>query len=198
MDDRPAGRGMDEALRALGELLAARGLQYELVVVGGASLQLRAVIARSTKDVDVLGERRASGEVVKLVALPPPLASAVADVGLALGLATGWLNLGPASLIDLGLPTGFETRLDAWRHGGLVAWIAGPFDLACFKLYAAADRWPARDRHLADLEALAPSAGDLVAAARWARTHDPSPAFVHNLAAVLVTLGVDDPDASGR
>ena len=198
MNEGRASQGIAVALAALGELLEAQGLRYELVVVGGASLQLRGVIARSTRDVDVIGERQASGEVVKLLGLPTPLATAVADVGLTLGLGPGWLNLGPSGLIDLGLPAGFEDRLEAWRHGGLAAWIAGPFDLACFKLYAAADRWPVRDRHLADLEALAPSAAELKAAATWARTHDPSPGFALNLAAVLVTLGVEDPDGPGR
>jgi hypothetical protein len=193
-----ARSGLDDALAALGGLLEARGLHYELVLVGGASLLLRGVIVRSTKDVDVLGARDASGGVVRLEELPEPLARAVADVGLAYGLAPDWLNLGPASLLDLGLPPGFESRLEARRTGGLVAWLAGQFDLVCFKLYAAVDRWPARDRHLADLAALAPTPDELHAAARWTRTHDPSPAFAENLHAVLSALGGEDPNARRR
>jgi hypothetical protein len=189
---------LDEALAALGALLEARGLHSELVLVGGASLLLRGVITRPTRDVDVLGARSAAGEVVPLGQLPEQLAAAVADVGLAYGLAPDWLNLGPASLLDLGLPDGFAGRLEPRRLGGLVAWIASPFDLACLKLYAAVDHWPARDRHLADLEVLAPSSDDLRVAAAWARTHDPSSAFAANLAAVLRTFGVEDPDAGER
>ena len=197
--DHPLARGgLDDTLAALGELLDARGLHYELVVVGGASLLLRGVIARPTRDVDVLGAREASGTVVRLETLPEPLARAVADVGLAFGLAPHWLNLGPASLLDLGLPDGFADRLDAVRSGGLVAWVASRFDLACFKLYAAADHWPARDRHLDDLVALAPTPDELLAGALWTRTHDPSRAFAENLGAVLRTLGVADPDARRR
>lgn len=87
MDHRLGRGGLNDALAALGELLDARGLHYELVLVGGASLLLRGVITRPTKDVDVLGVREASGGVARLEALPEALARAVADVGLAFGLA---------------------------------------------------------------------------------------------------------------
>ncbi len=189
---------LDEALGSLGAVLEARGHHYELVVVGGASLLLRQITSRPTKDVDVLGTRTATGEVVALYGLPDPLAIAIADVGLALGLASDWLNLGPTSLLELGLPVGFADRLDPQPFGGLTIWVASPFDLACLKLYAAADAWPARDRHLADLLALSRSVDDLRAGAEWARSHDPSPAFAENLAAVLRHLAVEDADDADR
>lgn len=189
---------LDDALAALGALLEARGLHYELVIVGGASLLLRGVITRATRDIDVLGTRDESGRVARIEGLPEPLAHAVGQVGLAFGLAPDWLNLGPASLLDLGLPAGFEDRLTAHRTGGLVTWLAGRFDLVCFKLYAAADHWPALDRHLTDLAALAPTPEELRTAARWTRTHDPSDAFARNLRAVLGGLGMESPDARDR
>jgi hypothetical protein len=189
---------LDEALAALGAVLEARGLRYDLVVVGGASLLLRRITSRPTKDVDVLGSRSAAGEVIALHGLPEPLAITIADVGLAQGLAPDWLNLGPASLLELGLPVGFADRLDPRPYHGLTIWVASPFDLACLKLYAAADAWPARDRHLADLLALARSTDDLRTAATWARTHDTSPAFAENLAAVLRYLEVEESDDAGR
>jgi len=191
-----SGAWLDEALTALGALLEARGLHYELVVVGGAGLLLRNVITRPTKDVDVLGARSAAGEVKPLVPFPAPLVAAVSAVGLAYGLAPDWLNPGPASLLDLGLPEGFAGRLEARRFGGLVAWIASRFDLACLKLYAATDQWPARGRHLADLHALGPSVEDLRAAAAWTQTHDPSPAFAANLVALLRSLDTEDADGA--
>ena len=100
---------LDEALASLGAVLEARGLRYELVVVGGASLLLRRITSRPTKDVDVLGTRSAAGEVVALYGLPEPLAIAIADVGLTLGLAPDWLNLGPASLPNSGYRSGSLT-----------------------------------------------------------------------------------------
>ncbi len=185
---REANTWLDDALAALGALLQARGLHAELVVVGGASLLLHGVISRPTRDVDVLGGRSVAGGVLPMATLPPPLASAVADVGLALDLRQDWLNLGPAGLLKLGLPKGFAGRLAPRTYGGLVVWLAAPEDLVYLKVYAAADHWPLRDRHMADLVALRPSARDLQAAAAWAQTHDPSPAFADNLTAMLAAL----------
>lgn len=186
-----------ELLTALGELLGSRGQRHELVLVGGASLLLRGAISRSTRDADVVAGRTGD-QIVPLASLPEDLDLAVRAVGEAYGVAPTWLNTGPQSLMDLGLPDGFESRLDRRDFGqGLVIWLAGRFDLVCLKLYAAADQWPTRGRHLQDLRALAPAPDDLLTAARWARGHDPSPGFRDaQLRPVLGELGVgfDDDD----
>lgn len=188
-------RGVDvpEMLAALGELLGSRGRRYELVLIGGASLQLHGVISRPTRDADVLAER-VDGQVVPLPSLPDHLRAAVQDVGEAYGAAPDWLNTGPQSLIELGLPLGFEARLERRDfEPGLVIWLAGRYDLVCFKLYAAANEWPTRGRHIQDLRALAPVPADLLTAARWARSHDPSPGFrEHQLGPLLRELGAPD------
>jgi hypothetical protein len=150
MDDHVGRDALESAVTALGDVLEQRGLAYDVVLIGGAALLLRGVIARPTKDVDLLGERLPSGEIVALDRLPDPLARAVADVGRTFGLAPDWVNVGP--------------------------------------------RWPARDRHLADLRALQPDPGALREAARWAMSHDPSPGFRDLLAALLAELGIEDPD----
>ena len=186
---------MRSAFTAVGEVLAARGLRYEVVLVGGANLLLRGIISRSTKDGDLIARRLESGRIVEMPELPPPLLDAVRDVARAYGLAEDWLNVGPASLLDLGLPRGFATRLSREDFGPLTLWLAGRRDLICFKLYAAADHWPTRDRHLADLLAMAPTASELASASHWARTHDSSPGFRSLLVAVLGALGLEDADA---
>src|SRR3989304_5283441 len=107
---------------------------------------------------------------------PEPLRDAATDVARAYGLANDWLNLAPQSLLDLGLPEGSAGRLERHDYGGLVAWLAGRFDMVCFKLHAAVDQGP-RSRHLQDLRDLSPDRDDLVAAARWSVTHDPSPGY---------------------
>lgn len=186
---------LETALAALGELLAARSLHYDVVLVGGGNLILRELIDRpTTKDLDVLGELTADG-VTPIRPLPEPLHDAVIAVGRTYGLADDWLNTGPDSLLDLGLPDGFTGRLERRDFGGLVAWLAGRFDMVCFKLYAAVDQG-SRSRHFQDLRDLEPTHEDLVAAARWARSHDPSPGFRALLVEALSALGLKDADAA--
>lgn len=184
------------AFSALGEVLEARGLGYEVVLVGGGNLLLRGLISRPTRDADLVGERLPSGRIVPLRSLPEPLRLAIRDVALAYDLRADWLNLGPEALHDLGLPPGFEGRLTRSAFGGLGVWLAGRFDLICFKLYAAADRWPTQDRHLSDLRALRPKGSQLLSAARWAHGHGPSPGFRTLLVAVLRDLGLEEADAA--
>jgi hypothetical protein len=186
---------LEAALTALGELLTARGLHYEVILVGGGNLILRGLIARpTTKDLDLLGEWTPDG-VAPIRPMPEPLRDAVIDVGRAFGLADDWLNTGPDSLLDLGLPDGFVERLERRDFGGLVAWLAGRYDMVCFKLYAAVDQGP-RSRHFQDLRELGPGRDDLLEAARWATGHDPSPGFRSLLVETVRELGVEDADAS--
>jgi hypothetical protein len=187
--------GLDGALAALGDVLAYRGEAYEVVLVGGGDLVLRGIISRSTKDADIIGQRLGDDRIVPLRMLPDALARAVSEIADALDLAPDWLNVGPESLLDLGLPAGFEDRLTARHYRGLTVWLTGVYDLVCLKLYAAADHWPSQDRHLDDLRTLRPTKADLLSAACWSMTHDPSPAFRSQLAAVLAHLGVEDADA---
>jgi hypothetical protein len=184
------------ALETLGEVLAYRDQEYDLVLVGGANLVLQGVVARPTKDGGLIGERLENGRVIKLGTLPAPLAQAIADVAATLALDDQWLNLGPASLMDLGLPSGFEDRLSARRFGALTIWLAGHFDMVCFKLYASADQWPTRGRHLQDLQALRPNTDEIKGAAAWCLTHDPSPAFRNLLDAVVADLRGEDADGT--
>lgn len=186
---------LEGALTALGELLGARGAHYEVVLVGGGNLILRGLIGRpTTKDLDILGEWTPNG-IAPLRPMPKPLRDAVIDVGRAFELADDWLNTGPDSLLDLGLPDGFVERLERRDFGGLVAWLAGWFDMVCFKLYAAVDQGP-RSRHFQDLRDLAPRRDDLLLAARWAIGQDPSPGFRSLLVDTLRALDIEDADAA--
>ncbi len=189
--------GLETALGALGEVLHARELTYELILVGGGNLLIRGVITRPTRDADIVAQIE-DGRIRTIDVLPDALRQAVEDVARTYGLRRDWLNLGPRSLLELGLPEGFQGRLERIDYGALAVWFAGRYDLVCFKLYAAADHWPSASRHLQDLEALSPTREDLDAAARWARTHDPSAAFSGLLDGVLQHLGYRTGDDSVR
>lgn len=186
---------LETALRALGDILEARGLHYEVVLIGGGNLILRGLVTRpTTKDLDLLGEWTADG-IKPMRPMPEPLRIAVVDVARTFGLASDWVNLGPESLLDLGLPDGFVGRLERRDYGGLVAWLAGYFDMVCFKLYAAVDQGP-RSRHLQDLRELRPNREELLAAAHWTVTHDPSPGYRSLLVDTLGLFGVENVDVA--
>lgn len=185
---------LEEALETLGAVLESRKLSSRILVAGGSSLLLLGVIDRPTADLDVLGIAR-SDRYVKAETIPAPLAEAARDVGLALGLPDNWLNNGPASLFDFGLPPGFETRVSVRAYGPLEIHVVGRFDLICFKLYAAVDQSGYRtSKHLSDLKDLEPSADELRSAARWTRTHDASEGFEAELIKMLILMGLDDVD----
>jgi hypothetical protein len=183
---------LEEVLGALGEELVDAGETYDLVVIGGSALLALGLIPRPTRDVDVVALR--TGESLSAASpLPPALVAAAERVARVFGLAPAWLNAGPAELLRFGLPEGFVDRLTSRRFGpALTVHFASRIDQIHFKLYAMVDQ--GAGRHQRDLEALAPSEEELLEAARWARSHDPSEGFLSVLLKVLTYLGVNDAD----
>jgi len=180
----------DRLLSALGEQLADAGASYELVVVGGSGLLALGLVTRPTRDVDVVALRE--GDTLRTVdPLPEALRIARDRVARDFALPDDWLNAGPASLLDFGLPEGFLGRAQRRDHGpALTVWYASRFDQIHFKLYATVDQ--GAGKHEADLRAMGPTGEELLAAARWTRTHDPSEGYRRVLGQVLAALGVDD------
>ena len=185
------GESLEQALETLGRVLEQRGLEYEIVVVGGSALLLMGIIRRPTKDLDVLAVVR-NGEYVTAQPLPEGLQQAVRDVAAGLGLASDWLNGGPTALIQSGLPEGFKGRVDTRTYRTLVVHIASRLDHIFLKVYAAASYWPHEEKHVNDLRRLAPTREELTAASRWARSQDVSLPFAGQLADLLMALGVED------
>jgi hypothetical protein len=66
-------------------------------------------------------------------------------------------------------------------------WLNSGLDQIHFKLYAAADQGPGR--HVDDLIALRPTSDELLAAARWAFSHDVSEGFRATVRDMLIKLG---------
>ena len=184
-----SGPSLEQALAALGQLLESRGHEYRLAAVGGGALLLLGLLDRPTNDLDVVTQADESGAAVSADPLAPPLREAISDVARAFGLPENWVNPGPAALLDLGLPEGFADRAHIQRYGALEIRLADRLDQIHFKLYAAVDQGP-RSKHFADLRTIEPTREELLSAARWARTHDPSEGFRAGLEAALEALGV--------
>lgn len=183
---------IDELFDAVAAHLTVDGANHEIVIIGGAALVMSGIVNRATRDVDVVALIEDGGLVSSKV-LPAPLAEAVRRVAVDYGLDSNWLNSGPSDLMQFGLPPGFEGRLENRSYrSSLKVHVAHRYDIIHFKLYAMADQ--GSGRHEADLRALEPTRDDLLAAARWTVTHDPSPAFRSELAAVLKHLGITDAD----
>jgi hypothetical protein len=166
---------LEEALSALGAVLADRGYSYDLFAVGGGALALMGVIDRATKDLDVVA--LVSGtRVVSARPLPAPLREAAAAV---------------AGQLGLGLPPGFLERAAIRDFDSLRLRLAGRRDQIFFKLYADVDGAPGNKHHL-DLLALSPAVEELRAAAEWVRQQEVSPHPIEDLLRDrLAAFGVD-------
>ena len=101
-----------------------------------------------------------------------------------LNLDPNWLNTGPASQWQTGLPAGLATRVHWREYGGLVVGLVDRYDLIFFKLYAAVDDTDPASVHFRDMIALNPSDEELAKASRWVRRQDPSPAIADALTQV--------------
>jgi len=161
-----------------------------LVVCGGSALIMTGMVARTTRDVDIVALIQ-QGALRAPFPLPDDLQQAVREVAEDLNLTKEWLNNGPSSgeggLFQMGLPHGLENRLNCEPYGSrLTVCFIGRRDQIHFKLYAAVDRG---GYHIADLVALTPDAEEMQAAARWAMAHDVSEGFAGILKDLLRRLG---------
>ena len=184
---------LEQALQVLGTKLLDDGENYEIVIIGGASLLLLGYSDRTTKDIDIVGVIE-KGNLLSADPLPQKLNKAIQEVGTALGMTTNWINSGPTTLLDFGLPKGFHERLIRKEFGALTVHLASRFDQISFKLYASVDQGP-RSKHFADLKLLDPKNNELLSAKKWCLTHDQSQPFQDELNKALNYLGVANEDS---
>ena len=184
---------LDRTFKLLsGRLDLMRSDPVRLVVCGGSALIATGLRQRTTTDADVVALLSATGELLNPDPLPAFLLEASAQVARDLGLKENWLNNEPSrndgGLFQMGLPAGFVERLTRQVFGSrLMVYFIGRLDQIHFKLYAAADQRD--DTHIADLRALKPTDAELLAAARWAMTHDVSEGFRMVLTELLNQIG---------
>jgi hypothetical protein len=158
-------------------------------------LNVLGFVSRTTKDVDVVAfaESLPNGNMIisKADPLPSALIEAMKKVGKDFNLPDNWLNPGPTSAVDFGLPEGLTKRVETRRYGmTLVIHFLSRYDQVCFKLYAAADQ--GIGKHYSDLLALMPTAEELEEAARWSMTHDVSESYRQTIKDLLKHMGHKD------
>ena len=170
---------IDKIFMALDRQIGVHGgIPIGLVVCGGTALAALGLVIRTTKDVDVLGVvvgPENGLRIQELKRFPEWLGEAAKAVERDFDLPENWLNLGPASQVELGLPEGLEKRLVRRNYGQyLTIYFISRIDQIYFKLYAAVDR---NDYHVQDLLALKPTEVEIEKAAKWAITQDVSQGF---------------------
>lgn len=148
-----------KTIPAFDAYLVERRLTLRATVIGGAALQLMGVIARPTKDCDVLDP-----------ALPAEILQAANDFAASRAdeLRRGWFNNGPSSLIRT-LPPEWSRRLRPLYSGSALELLTlAREDLLRSKLFALVDR----NIDLPDCVALAPTREELHALLPWLDEQD--------------------------
>jgi len=166
-------------LEAFDDYLAARRLQLDAVVIGGAALNLLGVVSRPTRDCDILHPHLPS----EIAQAARAFAAEVRRTGEM--LHDDWLNNGPGSLVKQ-LPTDWQDNLrTAFRGAALHLRCLGRADLLRTKLFALCDR----GIDLADCIALRPSADEIAALISWLEEQDLNPHWPEHVHATLEDLG---------
>lgn len=190
-----SGRDATELFEALSAELARRGsARTEICVIGGTALNMIGVVERPTRDIDIVALAHTDHSGIIRIGdsrlLPEVLVESARAVAREFGIEEDWLNSGPTSLLDAGMPEGFAGRLETREYGTVLAvHFAGRLDQICLKTYAAAD---VSGRHLTDLLALNPVRDELDFAFRWTMSQDASAAFLVQLAELAHYLEVSD------
>lgn len=181
----------DNLLSRFGEQLELRNSEeINLVVCGGSALNVRGLVLRTTKDIDILGQLE-KNKVVK-AKLPEVFWDAADALQGEFDLEENWINDETSPMVEGGLPEGLEERLLIKHYGSkLTVGFIGRLDQIYFKLWASADRDP-NSYHVQDLLALDPTNEELKRAAQWCLKKDPSEGFRRVLLRMLKELGFDE------
>lgn len=184
---------LNEAFKLLNDRLELHEApHFNLVICGGTSLIATRLVERTTKDVDVVAFIDESDNLADPEPMPESLLKEVKAVALDLGLDEDWLNNGPSKgdggLFRSGLPEGFASRLIRQNIGAkLTLYFIGRVDQIHFKLYASVDRFGGY--HTNDLMILNPTDDEILMAAKWSMTHDPSEGYKMMLKKFLEHFG---------
>ena len=183
---------VERILKSLNLQLRKLNKKVEIIVCGGTALSAIGLVKRITKDIDVLAivKRKDGNFKVIRADFPPWFEKTIKKVARDFDLPQDWMNSGPTSMVDLGLPNGLIGRLIEKNYGdNLTVYYVSRFDQIHFKLYASVDRG---GYHVDDLLKLKPTDDEIEAAARWSMTHDVSEGYKMILKDLLKRLNYDD------
>ncbi|MDK2951165.1 MAG: hypothetical protein PWQ77_830 [Kosmotogales bacterium] len=192
MNDKIFFSDFEKYLKVLNYHLELNNKKIEFVVCGGTALNAMGFVSRVTKDIDVLGfvENNDNNILIEKAIFPDWLKEIINKISRDFNIPKDWLNTGPTSMIDLGLPADFEKRLSKKDYGSnLSIYYISRIDQIYFKLYACADRG---GYHLDDLKKLNPSSEELLNASLWCMTQDISEGFKTILKDLLAKMGYED------
>lgn len=153
--------------------LTERGLTFSAIAIGGAALAILEIIARPTRDVDLLEHE-----------IPKVIREAAQTFATTHALSEDWLNTGPSSLMQ-NLPPDWRKNLQSLYAGqSLNLSTLGRRDFILAKFWAMCDRM----RDIDDLVAIAPTDIEIKFASDWAKPLDGNPQWpqhVENMAFAL-------------
>ncbi len=177
-----------------GRLRLNKAPTFYLIVCGGSALIAANLISRTTKDVDIVALSDNYMNLIDPEPLPEELLQAAKEVADTLGLSNNWLNNGPSKgeggIFRLGLPAGLAERCTKKDYGEkLKVYFIGRLDQIYFKFYAAVDQLGGY--HADDLTALKPTEEELIQAAKWSMTHDPSEGYKLSIKMFLEKFGYE-------
>jgi len=188
---------LHKALNMLNELLERHNKQpCSFVVCGGSALIATDLVTRTTKDIDILGQVVPEG-IVPLNELPEIIRELSEAIAEELNFPKDWFNTGPSSMLNVklpnyGLPDGFKNRLIEHQYGSkLTIFFISRIDQIFFKTYAAVDKG-GPTYHSEDLLKLKPTSEEILQAAKWSMSQDPSHPFKISLIQMLESLGFKD------
>jgi hypothetical protein len=187
-----SGEHIERALSLLGQLIdAAEDNPITLLVCGGASLIVLGQVKRTTHDIDILtyflNEPLDQINLERRTELPPEIKRLMKRISADMDLNDNWLNLGPSSLVQIGLPEGLLSRVHSKRYGkSLTALYLNRLDQIHMKLYASLS---GDERHVQDLMILKPTDREILQAKQWIETVMPDAVLPQDLDNLIRKMG---------
>ena len=186
---------IERALITLSRRMALSGAEdLQILCCGASALCVLGLLSRSTMDVDVLGIVSDETDVVPCEGFSAEMQRAIAESGRELELPDDWFNGSASTLLQRSLPAGtLERSRKHRREFGpcLVVFFLDRMDQVALKLFASMDPRDGQ-RHLRDLEEIAPTRDEIHHAVAWMSSWKSNELFRERLAYLVEGFGFAD------